>query len=112
MRVQIERGEQGQRLRIEGEMTIYSAAEHKAQILDHLEAYQELELDLSGVEEMDSAGLQILLLLKRECERAGHGLRLSNHSRAVFEVLELLNMQAHFGDPVVIPADWKTGSGS
>ncbi len=108
MTVHIERSDSICTLRVDGEMTIYSAAEHKAQLLDHLDECEELELDLSGVGEMDSAGLQILLLLKRESEKAGHSLRLTNHSQAVFEVLELLNMQAHFGDPVVIPADWKT----
>ena len=108
MSVHIERDEQVCRARIDGELTIYSAAEHKSQLLDHLEDCEELELDLSAVGEMDSAGLQILLILKRQLEAAGRGLRLTNHSQAVFEVLELLNMQAHFGDPVVIPADWKT----
>jgi anti-sigma B factor antagonist len=108
MTVNIERDDHVCRFRIDGEMTIYTAAEHKSQLLDHLDDCEELELDLSGVGEMDSAGLQILLVLKREMEKAGHSLRLTNHSQAVFEVLELLKMQAHFGDPVVIPADWKT----
>jgi anti-sigma B factor antagonist len=107
MSIKIERDEHHCTLRIDGEMTIYSAAEHKTQLLEHLEDCEDLELDLSDVGEMDSAGLQILLMLKREAEKAGHSLHLTNHSQAVFEVLELLNMQAHFGDPVVIPADWK-----
>lgn len=108
MTVHIERKDDTCRMRIDGEMSIYSAAEHKSQLLDHLTDCAEVELDLSGVEEMDSAGLQILLALKREADRLGRGLRLTNHSQAVFEVLELLNMQAYFGDPVVIPADWKS----
>ncbi len=108
MSVHVERTDQVCTLRIDGEMSIYSAAEHKTQLLDHLAECEELELDLAGVGEMDSAGLQILLVLKRELERAGRGLRLSNHSQAVYEVLELLKMQSHFGDPVVIPAEWKT----
>jgi len=110
MSIQVERGEHRCRLRIDGEMTIYSAAEHKSQLLEYLKDGEDLELDLSGVGEMDSAGLQILLLLKRETEKAGHGLHLVNHSQAVFEVLELLKMQAHFGVPVVIPAEWRTDS--
>jgi anti-sigma B factor antagonist len=93
---------------IEGEMTIYTAREHKGELLEQLNASEELELDLSEVGEMDSAGLQILLLLKREADATGHKLSLVNHSQAVFEVLELLNMQGHFGDPVIIPANWTT----
>jgi anti-sigma B factor antagonist len=95
------------RLRIEGEMTIYTAVEHKAALLDRLNACDELELDLSAVGELDSAGLQLLLVLKREADAQGRMLRLVQHSRALVEVWELLNMQAHFGDPVVIPAEWR-----
>ncbi len=93
---------------LEGELTIYTAAELKAALLPRLAECDELELDLAGVGEMDSAGLQLLLVLKREAAAAGRRLRLAHHSQAVVEVLELLNMQGHFGDPVVIPADWKT----
>ena len=34
-------------------------------------------------------------------------LQLSKHSEAVYEALELLGLQPHFGDPMVIPANWK-----
>ena len=88
------------------EMTIYTVGEQREQLFQALDSAPELELDLSQVEEFDTAGLQLLLMLKREAEHCGHSLHLSNHSRAVVEVLELLNMQEHFGDPVVIPADW------
>jgi anti-anti-sigma factor len=88
-------------------MTIYTAAEYKNQLIDQLAECQELELNLSKIDEMDTAGLQILLILKREAEVGGRQLRLVNHSRAVYEILELLNMQGHFGDPVVIPAEWR-----
>lgn len=107
MSVKIEKKDHVSTLSIEGEMSIYSAAEYKTQLLDHLADCEELELNLSEVGEMDSAGLQILLVLKREAEATGRDLRLINHSRAVYEVLELLNMQGHFGDPVVIPAEWR-----
>lgn len=101
-------GEGVRRLAIQGEMGIYGAAERTRDLLAQLAACAELELDLSGVEEMDSAGLQVLLVVKAEAQATGKPLRLLNHSRAVFEVLELLRMQDHFGDPVVIPADWRT----
>ena len=107
MPVHIQKNDQVSTLSIEGEMTIYTAAEYKTQLLDHLAGCEELELNLCDVGEMDSAGLQILLVLKREAEAAGCYLRLINHSRAVYEVLELLNMQGYFGDPVVIPAEWR-----
>jgi anti-anti-sigma regulatory factor len=53
-------------------MTIYQAQAQKEQLLAALAATEHLELDLSAVTEMDTAGLQLLLLLKREvgCSRA------------------------------------------
>lgn len=108
MNSQVQQTEQVRTICIEGELTIYTAAEQKGQLFEQLHGCETLELDLSKVAEMDSAGLQILLLLKREADHADCQLRLSHHSQAVFEVLELLNMQSHFGDPVVIPADWKS----
>ena len=95
------------RLAIEGEMTIYQAVDQKTALLKPLEGCREMELDLAAVTELDSAGLQLLLVLKREAEAEGKPLRLVNHSQAVFEVLELLNMEQHFGDPMVIPAEWR-----
>ena len=107
MSVRIEKNDDLNTLSIGGEMTIYTAAKYKSQLLDQLEQCQELELNLSEIDEMDTAGLQLLLVLKREAEAGGRQLRLINHSRAVYEILELLNMQGHFGDPVVIPAEWR-----
>jgi anti-sigma B factor antagonist len=89
-------------LHIEGEMSIYTAAELKAQLVPHLAQPGELEIDLSQVSELDSAGLQLLILAKREAERVGINLRLAWHSPAVLEVFDLCNLAAFFGDPLVI----------
>jgi anti-anti-sigma factor len=94
------------RHRIDGEMTIYSAAEQKARLLGWLEAAHDIELDLSGVEEFDSAGLQLLLVMKQEARQRDARLHLVNHSQAVLEVVELLDIQGQLGDPLVLPAEW------
>ncbi|GAA3540047.1 STAS domain-containing protein [Zobellella aerophila] len=88
-------------LRIEGEMTIYTAADLKAQLLPRLASPYELEIDLSGVSELDSAGVQLLMLAKREAGLGGRELRLSRHSPAVLEVFELCQLGGYFGDPLV-----------
>lgn len=92
------------KLRIENELTIYTAAEMKAQLMGMLEKSAELELDLSQVGEIDTAGLQLLILAKRECSARNGNLHLVNHSPAVLDVLNMCNMVQHFGDPVVIPS--------
>jgi len=92
------------RLALEENLTIYNVAELKRRLLDAVRAPQSLELDLSGVGEMDTAGFQVLVLAKRESQRLGHALSIVAHSPAVREVIEFFNMTAYFGDPVVIPA--------
>lgn len=89
-------------LHIDGEMSIYTAAELKAQLLPHLAQPGELEIVLTEVSEIDSAGLQLLILAKREAIRIGASLRLSQHSRAVLELFDLCNLAAFFGDPLVL----------
>ena len=89
--------------RVTGEMTIYQAMEMKGELLPCLDHSGEVEIDLSGVSEMDTAGFQLLLLVKREAVNAGKSLRLVAHSHATLEVLDLLNMASYFGDPVMMP---------
>lgn len=92
------------RVVIEDDMTVYSAPQQKNLLLDAVACNKELDLDLSGVGDMDSAGFQLLLLAKREAVSAGRTLRISAHSKAVTELLDLYNMASYFGDPLVMPA--------
>lgn len=86
------------------DMTIYNAAVQKQMLLDALAKCDELDLDLSQVAEMDTAGFQVLLLTKREAIKASKSVRLTAHSKAVTELLDLYNMASYFGDPMVITA--------
>ena len=92
------------RLSLDADLTIYNAGETKRQLLDAVRSRKTLELDLSRVGEMDTAGFQLLVLAKREAQRLGRTLRIVAHSPAVLDVIEFYNMVAYFGDPVVIPA--------
>lgn len=97
------------RLAVEGELTIYVAADMKprlAGLLAEIEQSGERrgEIDLSLVSEIDSAGLQLLLLAKREAVARGIGLALCGHSQAVIDCFDLCDVGATFGDPIVIAA--------
>lgn len=92
-------------LRPEGELTIYTAADFKARLMEMLAKCQAMEIDLSQVGEMDTAGLQLLILAKRESQARNLDLDIVRHGAAVVEVLDLCNMTAFFGDPVVIPSE-------
>lgn len=99
MAIDIRTDPAGGALRIEGEMTVQHAAEFKQALLAGVAEGRETLLDLSGVGEMDSAGLQLLALARWEAARRGGSLRLAGCSAAVLELLELYGMSAAFGDP-------------
>jgi len=90
-------------LSIAGDLNIYAAATAKQDLLQALEAVDQLEVDLSGIEDFNSSGVQLLLLLKREAARQRKQLEFVGHSSVVREVIDLLNLGAQLGDPLVIP---------
>lgn len=87
---------------IKGDMTIYHAEEGKGRLLAILKDGKDVQIDLSGVAELDTAGFQLLLLAKQHSADKGYGVTLVSHSAAVVEVMDLYNMGAWFGDPVVL----------
>ena len=105
MEIHSERHEACLRLSPVGEMTIYSAAELKPALLQALEQSDEIEIDLADISEMDTSGVQLLMLMKREASAAGKALKLVGHSPAVLEIFELLGLGNWFGDPQLLPAN-------
>ena len=91
-----------EQLSLTEDLTIYHALEQKKMLLDALAAADDLELDLAQVGEIDTAGLQLLILLKKEARRAGKSLRLVAPSQAVSTVIEQCNLAAEFSDPLLV----------
>ncbi len=86
---------------VEGELTIYRAAELRTCLqsaLAGVAAGGALELNLAGVTEMDSAGVQLLMAARKSARAVQSELRLVAHSPAVLAVFETLDLAAHFGD--------------
>jgi anti-anti-sigma factor len=92
------------RISLDGELTIYRAADLKVTVLEALRKTRVLEIDLSGVTELDTAGLQVLMLAKQAAAADQRELRLLQHSPAVVEIFEMLDLVAFFGDAVLIHA--------
>ena len=86
---------------IDGEVTIYSVTELKDGLASVAPSCSDVEIDLSGVTEMDTAGLQLMLMAKRI---EGRNVRFTNHSDVVLQLLELSNLAGAVGDPVIITA--------
>lgn len=89
-------------LRLAGALTIYTVAEARREIPMRLQKHKAQCLDLSGLEELDTAGLQLLLWLKRDAAARGINLVFVHHSEAVVDVFDLLKVTAVFGDPILM----------
>src|SRR4051794_22582880 len=79
-------------LAVEGEMTIYRAAELKPALLEAVRTHDAPAFDLSAVTDFDSAGLQLLLIARQEAARLGKQLAVPAASPAVRDVFALLGM--------------------
>jgi anti-anti-sigma factor len=94
------------RLRIEGPLTVARAIELRDAMLSALERQDSpVEFDLSDVTEVDSAGVQLLLLAKNAATAWDKDLKLVGQSSAVLRTLEFLRLDAHFGAPAFLLFD-------
>ena len=93
------------RIAITHDMTIYHALALKDELMGNLKQHTAIELDLSQVAEIDTAGVQLLIVAKRECQKQDKTLSIIAHSPAVHELMDFYNLAGFFGDPLVIPAN-------
>jgi len=87
---------------LRGELTIATAANVRGDLLEALTTADEIEVDLAHVTEMDSAGIQIMVAAKREATARSKILRFVAHSPAVLDTLDLTDLAAYLGDPVLL----------
>jgi anti-sigma B factor antagonist len=92
------------RMRVAGEMTVYTAAGLKQELLAAIAAHRRSKLlDLSEVTEIDTAGLQLLLTARRLAANDGRELLLIDPSRAVRSALELCQLSTLLQAPDTEP---------
>lgn len=91
---------QAKRMVFNGALNIYEAAALKSELCASLEqaAGVGLVLDLSRVDEIDLAGLQLLMLARRECLRLSCPLQMTGLTAAVEEVVRFCNLGDFFGE--------------
>jgi anti-anti-sigma regulatory factor len=101
MPVTLQRHESHCLIRLEGQVTIASAAELKTLLLEWLAAGKDLELDLEGAEEIDITIMQLLWAAEREAARTGVGVVARASSAATIAVRD-----AGFASATRVP--WST----
>jgi anti-sigma B factor antagonist len=89
------------RIAVSGEMTIYSATEMKEKLLAAAAGSQHVDIDLADVSEFDSAGVQLLALLRKT---AGGAMRVVEAGASVRDLLDLYNLSAEWMAAAGTPA--------
>ncbi|MDR0277541.1 MAG: STAS domain-containing protein [Paucimonas sp.] len=78
------------RLDVRGDLTIYEASDTRQALLALLaQDPGPWALDLAGLDELDSAGVQVLLSLQKTLAQGAHVTDLSEQARALVELLRL-----------------------
>lgn len=77
---------------ITGSCTIFEAADLRAQLLPVVATSTPVMVDVAGISEIDTAGLQVLLALQKQCALA----LFSQPSQAMQTALDLLNLNRCF----------------
>ena len=87
-------------LHLGAEMTIAHAAAHRDSLVDALAAAPGgLQLDLSGVSDVDSSGVQLLLAARRSLAERGQPLQIVAASAAVQDALQLFGLAELLATP-------------
>ncbi|NOY71565.1 MAG: STAS domain-containing protein [Gammaproteobacteria bacterium] len=96
--------EQGQLCcaQIEGDLTIYTAAELKSDFERLISDQRDMELSLANVSEIDSSGIQWLMLAQRERNRQNLSFRIIDHSSEVLQIFKDLDLSSYFKEPVIL----------
>jgi anti-sigma B factor antagonist len=80
-------------LKIGGDLNIYNAAESHESLLEFVDNFKEFEVDMSSVNEIDTAGIQLLLQLKRKAAQEERSIQLSGCNEQVCDLLDLYQLQ-------------------
>ena len=77
------------RVAIDDELTIVTASSYRETLLSALRDASDVRVELSGISDLDTAGLQVLLLMRDEAARRHVPVEFTSPSGAVAEVLAL-----------------------
>jgi len=78
---------------VEGDVTIYTVTELKDQMVEDLHDYAGIEVNLEKVAKMDTAGYQLMLMLKKEALKLDKDFKISGASEDVKRIYQLYHQE-------------------
>lgn len=85
-------------IRLTGDLNIYHATAARDALLPLIAQHRTLAVDLSGIDEIDTAGVQVLIAGRRDAAASGGEFRLTGRSKCVVNVMDAMNLAGIFGD--------------
>ena len=79
-------------IRINDELTLSTASLFARTLNEALESNRSVAIDLTGVTDIDCAGLQILLMARKEALLRNRVVRFIGHNPVVMECLHMMNL--------------------
>lgn len=83
-------------LKIVEELTIFQVGEYHQQLISECNFKQQILLDCSTIEDVDTAGIQLILSMEKQFNEAGGQVLLLASSPVMDEGLQVFNLQNHF----------------
>jgi len=81
---------------ISGELNIYSVMENYQKYFQTVKFKEQVILKLSGIEEVDTAGMQLLVVLFKAIEQQGSTYLIQTTSDSINEYSKLFNLKHYF----------------
>lgn len=94
--LQIEQKDDITHVLVQGDVTIYAAAELNGLLIDVLTQHTTLHIDLSHVCEVDSAGIQVLFFIQEEAARQQKMVSYCHIPVGLVDLLQLYNLTTQF----------------
>jgi len=90
----MDRNRSARQVALAGEVTIFTAEEIRRQLLAAIDGEDDVDVDLSQVTEIDTAGVQLIVAALREAAQRGRELSFTAGSAPVVEVMGLLGLSS------------------
>lgn len=85
-----------------GRLTIYTVAGVREAFNSIVGEGKPTTLNMEELVDIDTAGIQLLMALKRQCGVQGIELNIRNHSPILISILDLYGLAGYFGDRIVL----------
>ncbi|MBP9889309.1 MAG: STAS domain-containing protein [Leptospiraceae bacterium] len=95
------------KISLNGKCTIYNVGKLKEFLITAIETNENILIDLSLVNDFDTAGLQLFVSAKNMVNSKNKKMKIVNHPVCVLSVFDLYGLISFFGDKITVKPEEK-----